>query len=67
MEYSENEGQCLAVEFMAKLVAWTIKASYDLATLGAKTRQGGEAVTASTGMALDGHRIAYAAPTGDGP
>ena len=58
MEYSENEGQRLAAEFMAKLAAWPIKATYDLATVGAQTRQGGGGVTASTGMVLDGHRIA---------
>ncbi|AKZ28059.1 hypothetical protein BL247_14870 [Ralstonia solanacearum] len=58
MEYTEDEGQRLAAEFMAKLAARPVKAIYDLATLGAKTRQGGEVVTASTGMVMDGHRIA---------
>ncbi|MFV8603149.1 XRE family transcriptional regulator, partial [Ralstonia pseudosolanacearum] len=58
MDYTEDEGQRLAAEFMAKLAARPVKAIYDLATLGAKTRQGGEVVTASTDMAMDGHRIA---------
>jgi uncharacterized Zn-binding protein involved in type VI secretion len=58
MEHNENEGRCLAAEFMAKLATRPIKATYDLATLGAKTRRGGEVVTASTGMVMDGHRIA---------
>jgi uncharacterized Zn-binding protein involved in type VI secretion len=48
----------LTAEFMAKLAARPIKATYDLATLGATTRQGGEVVTASTGLEMDGHRIA---------
>jgi uncharacterized Zn-binding protein involved in type VI secretion len=58
MEYTENEGQRLAAEFMAKRAARPIKATYDLATLGAKTRQGGAVATASTDMEIDGHRIA---------
>ena len=35
-----------------------IKAIYNLATLGSKTQQGGEVVTATTGINIDGHRIA---------
>ncbi|MGV8917524.1 MAG: PAAR domain-containing protein [Pseudomonas sp.] len=35
-----------------------VKAKYDLATLGSKTRDGGEVVTASAGMVVNGHRIA---------
>jgi uncharacterized Zn-binding protein involved in type VI secretion len=58
MECTENEGQRLAAEFMAKLASRPVKATYDLATLGAKTRQGGEVVTASTDMKMDGYRIA---------
>lgn len=58
MEYTEDEGQRLAAEFMAKLAARPVKAIYDLATLGAKTKQGGEVATASTGMEISGHRIA---------
>jgi predicted XRE-type DNA-binding protein/uncharacterized Zn-binding protein involved in type VI secretion len=58
MEYTEEEGQRLAAEFMAKLAARPIKGTYDLATLGAKTKQGGEVATASTGMEISGHRIA---------
>ncbi|MBV6321495.1 PAAR domain-containing protein [Duganella violaceipulchra] len=58
MEYNEQDGQRLAAEFMAKLASRRIKATYDLATLGAKTRQGGEIVTAGTDMEMDGHRIA---------
>lgn len=58
MEYTEEESQRLAAEFMAKLAARPIKGTYDLATLGAKTKQGGEVATASTGMEISGHRIA---------
>lgn len=58
MEYTEADGERLAAEFMAKLAARPIKGVYDLATLGSKTRLGGEVATASTGMAMDGHRIA---------
>ena len=58
MECTEDEGQRLAAEFMAKLAARPIKATYDLATLGAKTQQDGEVVTASTDMQMEGHRIA---------
>lgn len=58
MEYTEDEGQRLAAELMAKLAARPVKATYDLATLGAKTRQGGEVATAGTDMQMDGHRIA---------
>lgn len=58
MDCTEDEGQRLAAEFMAKLASRPVKAIYDLATLGAKTQQGGEVVTASTDMQMDGHRIA---------
>lgn len=58
MEYTEEEGQRLVAEFMAKLAARPVKGTYDLATLGSKTRLGGEVATASTGMEMDGHRIA---------
>ncbi len=58
MEYTEEEGQRLVAEFMAKLAARPVKGVYDLATLGSKTRLGGEVATASTGMEMDGHRIA---------
>lgn len=54
----DDEGQRMAAEFMAKLAARPIKGTYDLATLGAKTKQGGEVATASTGMEISGHRIA---------
>ena len=62
MEHAEHDGQCLASEFTAKLVSRPVKATYDLATLGAHTRKGGKVVTASTDMEMDGHRIAC---TGD--
>ena len=58
MECTEEEGQRLVAEFMAKLAARPVKGTYDLATLGSKTRLGGEVATASTGMVMDGHRIA---------
>lgn len=58
MENTEDEGQRSAFEFIAKLAARPVKAAYDLATLGSKTRQGGEVVTASTGTVVHGHRIA---------
>ncbi len=58
MEQTEDEGQRLVAEFMARMAARPIKGTYDLATLGAKTKQGGEVATASTGMEISGHRIA---------
>lgn len=58
MECIQDEGQRLAVEFMAKLVSRPVKATYDLATLGGKTQHGGEVVTASTDIQMEGHRIA---------
>ena len=58
MEYTEVDGQRLVAEFMATLAARSVKGVYDLATLGSKTRLGGEVATASTGMTMDGHRIA---------
>jgi len=58
MDCTEDEGQRLAAEFTAKLASRPVKATYDLATIGAKTQQGGEVVTASTDMQMDGHRIA---------
>lgn len=63
MEYSEDKGQRLATEFMAKQAARPVKATYDLATLGAKTRQGGEVATACTDMQIDGHRVACVGDT----
>lgn len=58
MECTQDEGQRLAAEFMAKLASRPVKATCDLATLGGKTQQGGEVVTASTDMQMEGHRIA---------
>jgi uncharacterized Zn-binding protein involved in type VI secretion len=45
-------------EFMAKVAARPIKGTYDLATLGAKTKHGGEVATAIMGIEINGHRIA---------
>ena len=42
MEYTEADGQRLVAEFMAQLAARPVKGVYDLATLGSKTRLGGE-------------------------
>lgn len=53
-----DEGQRLADEFAARLAARPVKATYDLATIGAKTRDGGEVATASSGMEVAGHQIA---------
>lgn len=58
MDCTEDEGQRLAAGFMVTLGSRPVKATHDLATLGAKTRQGGEVVTASTDLQMDGHRIA---------
>jgi uncharacterized Zn-binding protein involved in type VI secretion len=58
MEFTAVDGQRLTAEFMAKLASRPIKASRDLATLGAKTQQGGEVVTASTDIQVNGYRIA---------
>jgi uncharacterized Zn-binding protein involved in type VI secretion len=57
MDHTEDKGQRFA-GFMAKLATRPVKGTYALATLGAKTRRGGEVVTASTDMELDGHLIA---------
>jgi uncharacterized Zn-binding protein involved in type VI secretion len=59
MEYTDDERQRLATEFTAKVATRPVKATYDLATLGAKTLQRGEVVTASADMKMDEHHIAY--------
>lgn len=58
MENAETEGQRLMDEFMAKQAARPVKATYHYATLGSKTRMGGEIVTASTGIKIHEHRVA---------
>ncbi|WDH55893.1 PAAR domain-containing protein [Pseudomonas chlororaphis] len=58
MKYTVEEGQHLAAKFMAKHAARPIKATYDLATLGARTRLGGEVATACSSVKVSGHRIA---------
>lgn len=58
MKYNTEDGQHLATEFMKKLAERPLKATYDLATLGAKTRLGGEVVTASTTIEIKEHQIA---------
>lgn len=58
MKHTDDEEQLLAAKFLATLAARPVKATYDLATLGAQTRLGGEVVTASSDMVMDGHRIA---------
>lgn len=58
MKHTDDGGQRLAAEFLAMLAARPVKATYDLATLGAQTRLGGAVVTASSDMVMDGHRIA---------
>lgn len=63
MEYSEDKGQRLAAEFTVKQAARPVKATYDLATLGAKTRHGGEVFTASTDIQIEGILIACVGDT----
>lgn len=58
MEDMDLVDQRLVTEGMERLAARLVKATYDLATLGARTRHGGEIATASTGMTVSGHRIA---------
>ncbi len=58
MEYTKDEGQRLVDEFVAKAAARPVKAVYDLVTLGAETRQGGEVVTATAGIFADHHHVA---------
>ncbi|BBI42225.1 hypothetical protein BV349_05464 [Pseudomonas syringae pv. actinidiae] len=58
MKLTEEDGQRLVAEFMAKVAARPIKGTYDLATLGAKTKHGGEVATAIMGIEINGHRIA---------
>jgi uncharacterized Zn-binding protein involved in type VI secretion len=43
---------------MTQMSARPIKATYDLATLGSKTMRGGEVISASTEVEMDGQRIA---------
>ena len=63
MEYSKDQGQRLVAELLAKQAARPIKATYDLVTFGAKTRQGGAVATACTGIETDGHRVACVGDT----
>jgi len=58
MKLDQHEEQHLASEFTEKLASRPVKATYDLATLGAQTRKGGQVVTASSDMEMAGHRIA---------
>lgn len=58
MEDAKTAGQHLVDEFMAKQAARPVKATYDYATWGSKTRMGGEIVTASTGITIHEHRVA---------
>lgn len=58
MENAETEGQRLVDEFMARQAARPVKAIYHYATVGSKTRMGGEIVTASTGIKIHEHRVA---------
>jgi uncharacterized Zn-binding protein involved in type VI secretion len=55
---TEEEVQLLQAE-SERLAARPIKAEYPYATLGSKTRMGGEVVTANTGgLKIDDHPIA---------
>lgn len=58
MEPTEQEAQRAVDEFMARLAARPIKGTYEVATLGSKTRLGGEVVTASSAIVRCGHRVA---------
>lgn len=58
MDCTDHDGQRFAAKFTATLASRPAKATYDLATLGAKTRRGGEVITASTDIQMDGHQIA---------
>lgn len=58
MNNAETEGQCTAAEHLTQQPTRPVKAIHDFATLGSKTRMGGEIVTASTGMEINDHRIA---------
>lgn len=57
-KYTDIDGKCLIADFMAKLAVRPVKGVYDLVTLGSKTRFGGGVATASTGMEMNGNRIA---------
>jgi len=59
-EYDEEVQRFLAerAEFVAKQAARPIKAEYVLATLGSKTRMGGEVITATSGTWVDDYPIA---------
>jgi len=58
-EHTEEEAQRLLAKSAAKQAARPIKAKYTFATLGSKTRLGGEVATANTGgLKIDSHPIA---------
>ena len=58
MVYTKEDGPHVIAEPMARRASRPVKAVYALATLSAKTERGGEIASASTGMVIDGHRIA---------
>lgn len=58
MKNTDIEGQHLIAERAATRAERPIKATYNIATLGSKTRMGGEIVSASTGMVIEKHRVA---------
>ena len=61
MEYTE-EAQRVAVDMTPKM-ARPLKAKYALATLGSKTAQGGEVVTAFSKYMVEGHPVACVGDT----
>jgi hypothetical protein len=59
MECTHNEGKRLAAEFATRIAARPVKATDDLATI-ARTRRSDDVVSPSTGMVIEGLRIAFA-------
>lgn len=57
MEYTEDEGQRLVAEFMAKLAARPVKGRYPAATESSTTERGGK-IVATSGFSTIGGRVA---------
>ena len=63
MEYTEEESARMVAEFKAKHDARPVKGTYAMATEGSKTERGGVVVNASTGIVIEGHRVARVGDT----
>lgn len=57
MEYTEEEGMCLAAEFMEKLAARPVKGRYPLATGSATMQHGGKVICTSRLFTIGGQAV----------